>query len=242
MRGRAPGNGRVRARRGEEKDTVRDLPGAAALEKAKEQSSAFRAFLCVGDAPGLSPCPGKQELSAGTHPERTACVRASNADTNTVRDLPGAAALEKAKEQSSAFRAFLCVRDAPGLSPCPGKQKPGVGPAPGKNRVRARLKCRHKHGARLARRRRAGKKQTGRTALQAADALQAATRVTSLPLQTRVRELPGAAARFAHRSRARKSQGAKLSFSGVSVRYIQPPLSGDLPADRRRPGNGPHGV
>ena len=184
MRGRAPGNGRVRARRGEEKDTVRDLPGAAALEKAKEQSSAFRAFLCVGDAPGLSPCPGKQELSAGTHPERTACVRASNADTNTVRDLPGAAALEKAKEQSSAFRAFLCVRDAPGLSPCPGKQKPGVGPAPGKNRVRARLKCRHKHGARLARRRRAGKKQTGRTALQAADALQAATRVTSLPLQT----------------------------------------------------------
>ena len=38
---------RVRARRGEEKDTVRDLPGAAALEKAKEQSSAFQAFLCV---------------------------------------------------------------------------------------------------------------------------------------------------------------------------------------------------
>ena len=31
------------------------MPGAAALEKAKEQSSAFRAFLCVGDAPGLSP-------------------------------------------------------------------------------------------------------------------------------------------------------------------------------------------
>ena len=146
-RGQAARNSRVRARRGEEKDTVRDLPGAAALEKAKEQSSAFRAFLCVGDAPGLSPCPGKQELSAGTHPERTACVRGSNADTNTVRVLPtaGARACEtrgrkrhsarlarrrraagrlssplgrkppadkgnarKAKEQSSAFQAFLC--------------------------------------------------------------------------------------------------------------------------------------
>ena len=152
-RGQAARNSRVRARRGEEKDTVRDLPGAAALEKAKEQSSAFRAFLCVGDAPELSPCPGKQELSAGTHPERTACVRGSNADTNTVRVLPTAGA--RACETRGGKR----------------------------------------HDARLAR-----------------------------------------------RSRARKSQGAKLSFSSVSVRYIQPPLSGDLPADRRRPGNGLHGV
>ena len=28
----------------------------------------------------------------------------------------------------------------------------------------------------------------------------------------------------------------------IHIRSIQPPLSGDLPADRRRPGNGLHGV
>ena len=59
--------------------------------KAKEQSSAFRTFLCVGDAPGLSlgwvsyraqgtgvrisACLGKQKPCAGTRPERIACVR-----------------------------------------------------------------------------------------------------------------------------------------------------------------------
>ena len=36
MRGRAPGNGRVRARRGEEKDTVRELPGAAARGRSRQ--------------------------------------------------------------------------------------------------------------------------------------------------------------------------------------------------------------
>ena len=60
-------------------------------EKPKEQSSAFRTFLCVGDAPGLSlgwvsyraqgtgvrisTCLGKQKSGAGTRPERIACVR-----------------------------------------------------------------------------------------------------------------------------------------------------------------------
>ena len=59
--------------------------------KAQEQSSAFRTFLCVGDAPGLSlgwvsyraqgtgvrisTCLGKQKSGAGTRPERIACVR-----------------------------------------------------------------------------------------------------------------------------------------------------------------------
>ena len=59
---------------------IRETP-----EKPKEQSSAFRAFLCVGDAPGLSPggfppgrreqepglfpCLGKQEPCAGPHLE-----------------------------------------------------------------------------------------------------------------------------------------------------------------------------
>ena len=54
---------------------VRVLLAAGALEKPKEQSSAFQAFLCVGDAPGLPPCPGKQEPGAGPHSEITAGVR-----------------------------------------------------------------------------------------------------------------------------------------------------------------------
>ena len=69
---------------------IRRLTGETP-EKPKEQSSAFRAFLCVGDVPGLSsggfpsrpqgtgvrlfPCLGKQKLSAGPHPEPAACVR-----------------------------------------------------------------------------------------------------------------------------------------------------------------------
>ena len=75
-----------------------------------------------------------------------------------------------------------------------GKTEAQHGPTPENSRVRARLgkdtnTVRDLPGAaaRLARRRRAGKKQTGRTALQAADALQAATRVTSLPVQTALR-------------------------------------------------------
>ena len=107
-------------------------------------------------------------------------------------------------------------------------QEPGEGLQQRISRVRAGLgkntnPVRELPGAaaRLARRRRAGKKQTGRTALRAADALQDASRVTSLPVQTAlrrdgacascppqvrvrarlgkdtnpVRELPGAAAR-----------------------------------------------
>ena len=80
------------------------------------------------------------------------------------------------------------------LSPGPGTQEPGEGRSKENSRVRAGLgkntnPVRDLPGAaaRLARRRRAGKKQTGRTALWAADALQDASRVTSLPVQTALR-------------------------------------------------------
>ena len=51
-----------------------------------------RASRPQGTETRLSPRPGKQKLSVGLHPERTACVRSSNADTNTVRELPAAGA------------------------------------------------------------------------------------------------------------------------------------------------------
>ena len=86
---------------------------------------------------GAFPCPGKQELSAGTHPERTACVRGSNADTNTVRVLPtaGARACETRGRKRHGARL---ARRSRGLFPCLRKQEPSVGPAPGINRGRAR--------------------------------------------------------------------------------------------------------
>ena len=84
--------------------------------KAKEQSSAFRAFLCVGErsAPRysfqngslvrafarqvssppqgtevrLSPCPGKQKRNAGPNPERTACVRGAGKKKTGCANCP----------------------------------------------------------------------------------------------------------------------------------------------------------
>ena len=82
QRGRTLGNSRGRARRGEEKDRERDLPGAAA---------------------GFLPAAGNRRWDFSL----------------------------------------------------PGKTEARCGPTPGTSRVRARLKCRYKHGARLARRSRA---------------------------------------------------------------------------------------
>ena len=68
----------------------------------------------------------------------------------------------KAKEQSSSFSGVSVRWGCAGAFALPGKTGAMRGPAPGNNRVRARLKCRHKHGARLARRRRAGKRPAAR--------------------------------------------------------------------------------
>ena len=136
VRGLAPGKNRVRARRGEEKDTVRDLPtaGARACEtRGRKRHSARLARRsragkkrhgarlarrsragkkrhgarlahrrCARRSRGFSPCPGKQKLSVGLHPERTACVRdCAKPKTGCAscppqaRDLLGAAAQAK---------------------------------------------------------------------------------------------------------------------------------------------------
>ena len=50
----------------------------------------------------LFPCPGKQKPCVSTQPEPAACVRGPNADTNTVRELPGAAA-----RACAAFSSYL---------------------------------------------------------------------------------------------------------------------------------------
>ena len=119
MRGLAPGTSRVRARRGEERDTVRELPTAGAPEKPKEQSSCFSGVSvrwgCAGafarrvssrpqgTGGRISPRPGKQKPGVGLAPG-TSRVRARRGEErDTVRELPTAGAPEKPKEQSSSF-------------------------------------------------------------------------------------------------------------------------------------------
>ena len=148
-------------------------PAQPRSKKPRSKAQLFGRFCALGTRRGFLPARENRSPALGLHPERTACVRGSNADTNTVRVLPTAGAgFLPAQENRS--RAWACTRNQPRACETGQRNKPG--------------------------------------------------------------------ARFAHRRCARRSQGAKLSFSGVSVRYIQPPLSGDLPADRRRPGNRLHGV
>ena len=166
-------------------------------------------FWPQGTGVRLFPRPGKQEPGEGHTPGINRVRARLGAYTNTVRDLPAAGAAgkgnaRKAKEQSSAFRAFLCVgeRLAPrftyswkfGAGFCSASSLPATGNrrrvsclfgktgamrghAPGTNRVRARL-----------------------------------SEVTNT-----VRDLPAAGA--AGKGNARKAKGAELSFSGVSVRW-----------------------
>ena len=187
---------RVRARHGEERDTVRDLLAAGALEKPRSRAQLFKRFCALGNGwphnlhihgslarafalpqgtrGGLSACPGKQESGVGTRPEITACLRGwektqtgcsaqprvrarLGKGTNPVRDLLTAGAPQA--------RDFCLLR----------KTEARRGPAPGTSRVRARLgkdtnrvrvlltagvracetRGRKRHGARIARRRRA---------------------------------------------------------------------------------------
>ncbi len=101
-------------------------------------------------------------------------------ETNPVRDLLTAGALlaglaalraanrrltwetpEKPRSRAQLFGRFCALGTRRSFS-LPGKTGAQRGHAPGKNRVRARLKCRHKHGARLAHRRCACVRDAGR--------------------------------------------------------------------------------
>ena len=198
-----------------------------------------------GTGAKLFPCPGKQKPCAGAHLKKNRVRARLGESTNTVRDLPAAGALlagltalraanrrlawetpEMPRSKAQLFGRFCAwgyvwphvlriheslarafVRQISSwpqgtgvrLFPRPGKQEPGAGHTPGINRVRARLgestnMVRELLGAaaRIARRSRAGvrdagEKKTGRTALREAVAPQAASRVTSLPVQTALR-------------------------------------------------------
>ena len=71
---------------------VRELPGAAARLAHRRRS-------IKNYARRLSESLGQQKPGAGPHPETTACVRGWAKTTNTVRDVPGAAAQVREKER-----------------------------------------------------------------------------------------------------------------------------------------------
>src|SRR5699024_10679167 len=143
---------------------------------------------------GFLPARENRSPAWGLHPEPAACVRdagkketrcatcppqACSAQARAV-SLPGGTQAQRglasgknrvrARRGEEKTRCASCSAQPRAFS-LPGKTEAQCGPAHGTNRVRARFKCRHKHGARVARRSRAGKKQTGQTALWAADTL-----------------------------------------------------------------------
>ena len=83
-----------------------------------------------------------------------AALRAAN--RRLIRETP-----EKPRSRAQLFGRFCALGTRRSFS-LPGKTGAQRGHAPGKNRVRARLKCRHKHGARLAHRRCACVRDAGR--------------------------------------------------------------------------------
>ena len=87
-----PAQPRVRARRGEEKDTVHDLPGAGARACAAQMQPQTRSANCPPQARAFS-LPGKTEAVRGPAPG-TSRVRARRGEErDTVRDLPTAGVL-----------------------------------------------------------------------------------------------------------------------------------------------------
>ena len=182
------GKNRVRARLGKETNPERGLPGAAALEKAKGAKLSFSGVSVRGGTGGPtlffsnrkfgagfcpaagnrrqdSCLPGKTGAMRGRAPGTSRGRARLGKETNPERELLGAGAgFFPAQENRSS--ALACTQKEPRACAAGQRNKPG---------------------ARLARRSRAGKKQTGQTALWAADTLQAASRVTSLPVQTALR-------------------------------------------------------
>ena len=183
------------------------------------QGTGAKPFPCLGKQ---KPCPGP---ALGTNRVRARLK---------CRHKPGARlahrrCARKAKGAKLSFSSVSVRWGRAGTFSLPGKTGAVRGHALGKNRVRARLKCRHKPGARLARRSRAGKRWTGRTALRAADALQAAPRVTSLPAQTALRR-DGACASCSAQPRVRARHGEEKDL----VRVLPGAAAGFLPAAGNR--------
>ena len=98
---------RGRARHGEERDTVRDLLAAGALEKPRSRAQLFRRFCALGMRRGFRPAgflpaegnrrqafslPGKTGARRGPAPGNNRVRARRGEGTNTVRELPTAGA------------------------------------------------------------------------------------------------------------------------------------------------------
>ena len=212
-RGHTPGKNRVRARNGEEKDRVRVLLTAAAraceARRRKRQGARLARRSRAGDeascaddpAPGGF-CPAGFLPAAGNRrqafslPGKTEARRRRAPGMNRVR----------ARRGEEKTRCATCSPQVRAFS-LPGKTGAVRGLAPRKNRVRARLKCSHKHGARLAHRRcacvrDAGKKRHGARIAHRRCRSPARARTWKRPCACEARRRKRQGARLARRSRA----------------------------------------
>ena len=81
-------------------------------EKPKEQSSSFSGVSVRGGCAGAFPLPGKTEARCGLAPKKNRVRARRGEERDTVRDLPGAAALEKPRSRAQLFKRFCAKGDA----------------------------------------------------------------------------------------------------------------------------------
>ena len=223
---------RVRARRGEEIDTVRDLPtagvlgaGAGFLPARENRSSAWA---CTRNQPracetwgrnrhgarlahrrrGLSPRPGKQEPGVGPHPEPAACVRDAGKKKTGCASCSAQPRLKsqgaKLSFSSVSVRWGRAGAFARRVSSRPQGTGGGLSPRPGKQKPGASM-----HSERTAGVRDAAKKKTGCATCPAQPRGRARLGKDTNP----VRELPTAGARL----KCRHKPGARLAHRRCAV-------------------------
>ena len=104
---------------GKKETRCANCPPQVRPKSQRSRAPAFRAFLCVGDAPGLLPGgfpPGRREQEVGflparenrspalgLHPEPAACVRDAEKKETRCANCPPQVRPKKPKEQSSSF-------------------------------------------------------------------------------------------------------------------------------------------
>ena len=101
---------------------------------------------------GLSPCPGKQKLSAGLHPESSRVRARRGEEKDRERELPTAGV----RELLSAAAGFLPARENRSSVRARTRKQPRACETWGRKRQGARIA--HRRCARIARRSRAGEK------------------------------------------------------------------------------------
>ena len=127
-------------------------PAQPRSKKPRSKAQLFKRFCAKGDAPGLFPCPGKQEPGVGPHPEPAAGVRGWVQPQTRCASCSPQARSKKPRSRAQLFKRFC----AWGMrrSFCPARENRSSAQAHTRKEPRAcETRGRKRHGARLAHRR-----------------------------------------------------------------------------------------